>query len=211
MSNKTFANGRGIAHKGSGGMSIAFPDVCKTPTPGGPVAIPYPQIRAVDQARKEVKKVKVDGRSVATKQSNFKMSTGDDAGTHKGIVSGTMKSKVSFKTFSMDVKVQGKSAPRALNPTFHNKSNASAPFPPSPGPNVTKILDDIDNELSIYEKVLQKASSMSYPDAKKAQNDAEQKLGNLVNQLHNATAGTAQHKQTSQQVEQVVKKALKGD
>ncbi len=39
-----FANNRGISHKGSGGKSIAFPDVCKTPTPGGPVPIPYPNI-----------------------------------------------------------------------------------------------------------------------------------------------------------------------
>jgi len=37
----TFANSRGIAHKGSGGISTVFPDVSKTPSPGGPVPIPY--------------------------------------------------------------------------------------------------------------------------------------------------------------------------
>lgn len=35
MSQSTFVNGRGIAHKGSGGMSAVFPDVCKTPDFGG--------------------------------------------------------------------------------------------------------------------------------------------------------------------------------
>lgn len=35
------ANGRTILHKGHGAThSSAVPDVCKTPTPGGPVPIP---------------------------------------------------------------------------------------------------------------------------------------------------------------------------
>jgi len=34
----------GIVHKTSSGLSIAFPDVCKTPAPGGPIPIPYPNI-----------------------------------------------------------------------------------------------------------------------------------------------------------------------
>ena len=36
MGQTTFANMRGMAHKGSGGMSLVFPDVCKTPTPPAP-------------------------------------------------------------------------------------------------------------------------------------------------------------------------------
>ena len=40
----TFANYRGIAHMMSNGMSIAFPDVCQTPTGVGPIPIPYPNI-----------------------------------------------------------------------------------------------------------------------------------------------------------------------
>ena len=32
----------GIVHKTSSGLMIGFPDVCKTPAPGGPVPIPYP-------------------------------------------------------------------------------------------------------------------------------------------------------------------------
>ena len=45
MGQTTFANSRGIAHKGSGGLSIAFPDVCKTPAPPAPpIPIPYPNI-----------------------------------------------------------------------------------------------------------------------------------------------------------------------
>ena len=35
-------NGRTVVHGGSGGTTIIFPDVCKTPSPGGPIPIPYP-------------------------------------------------------------------------------------------------------------------------------------------------------------------------
>ncbi len=33
-----------VVHKTSGGMAIAFPDVCLTPTSGSPIPIPYPNI-----------------------------------------------------------------------------------------------------------------------------------------------------------------------
>jgi hypothetical protein len=36
MAQATFVNLRGVAHKGSGGMSVVFPDVCKTPAPPRP-------------------------------------------------------------------------------------------------------------------------------------------------------------------------------
>ena len=41
------ANLLSVVHKTSSGMSIVFPDVCKTPTPGGPVPTPYPNIGMV--------------------------------------------------------------------------------------------------------------------------------------------------------------------
>ena len=49
-----FANGRGVVHKGSGGMSTVFPDVCKTPAPPAPpIPIPYPNIgKAADTSRR---------------------------------------------------------------------------------------------------------------------------------------------------------------
>ncbi len=41
----TVHNIAGFAHKTSGGMSMVFPDVCKTPAPPAPpVPIPYPNI-----------------------------------------------------------------------------------------------------------------------------------------------------------------------
>ena len=54
MGQTVFANSRGVAHKGSSGITIAFPDVCKTPDPTRETfTIPYPNIatraRAIQQ------------------------------------------------------------------------------------------------------------------------------------------------------------------
>jgi len=33
-----------VVHKSSSGITIAFPDVCSTPSSGSPIPIPYPNI-----------------------------------------------------------------------------------------------------------------------------------------------------------------------
>ena len=41
-----------VVHASSNGITIAFPDVCKTPAPAGPIPIPYPNIaKSSDTAR----------------------------------------------------------------------------------------------------------------------------------------------------------------
>jgi len=46
------ANQLSVVHKSPNGVTIAFPDVCKTPSPGGPVPIPYPNIaKSVDTSK----------------------------------------------------------------------------------------------------------------------------------------------------------------
>lgn len=71
------ANQVSAVHKSSTGISIAFPDVCKTPSAPGPVPIPYPNFATKAVA---AQKVKLQGGTVATKGAVFK-STGDEAGT----------------------------------------------------------------------------------------------------------------------------------
>ena len=51
-------NNLSVVHKSSNGVTIAFPDVCKTPTPGGPVPIPYPNIAQSSDTAKGSKGVK---------------------------------------------------------------------------------------------------------------------------------------------------------
>jgi len=123
MSQTTFANSRGIAHKGSGGMSIVFPDVCKTPTPGGPIPIPYPNIGRAADTSKGPKKVKTDGKMPMVKGAKYSKSTGDEPGTLGGVISGTNRNKCEFLVYSFDVKFEGKNVCRLGDQLWHNKKN----------------------------------------------------------------------------------------
>jgi len=123
MGQTTFANSRGIAHKGSGGMSIVFPDVCKTPSPAGPIPIPYPNIGKSSDATNGPKKVKTDGQMPMVKGAKYSMSTGDEAGSAGGVLSSTTKGECEFMLYSFDVKFEGKNVCRMGDPLFHNKKN----------------------------------------------------------------------------------------
>ena len=124
-----------VVHKSSMGVSIAFPDVCKTPAPPAPfVPIPYPNIAMSSDTAKGTKKVKCDGNPVCIKDSNFKMSTGDEAGSAGGgIISSKIKGKAEFVMFSFDVMFEGKNVARAFDIMLHNDKN-TPPFPVLQGP-----------------------------------------------------------------------------
>ena len=118
-----------VVHKSSNGVTTAFPDVCKTPSPGGPVPIPYPNVAMSSDTAGGSKKVKMDGNPVCTKASNFRMSTGDEAGSAGGgVVSNKIKGKAEFVMFSFDVKVEGNNVARAMDLMLHNDKN-TPPFP----------------------------------------------------------------------------------
>jgi hypothetical protein len=123
MGQTTFANSRGIAHKGSGGMSTVFPDVCKTPTPGGPVPIPYPNIGKASDTSKGPKKVTTDGKMPMVKGAKYSTSTGDEPGSAGGVISGVNKGECEFMMYSFDVKFEGKNVCRLGDPLWHNKKN----------------------------------------------------------------------------------------
>ena len=123
MGQTTFANSRGIAHKGSGGLSTVFPDVCKTPSPAGPVPIPYPNIGMSSDTSKGPKKVKTDGKMPMVKGATYSMTSGDEAGVAGGVVSSKVKGVAEYMMYSFDVKFEGKNVCRMGDPLFHNKKN----------------------------------------------------------------------------------------
>jgi hypothetical protein len=123
MGQTTFANSRGIAHKGSGGMSMVFPDVCKTPSPGGPVPIPYPNIGKASDTSKGPKKVTTDGKMPMVKGAKYSTSTGDEPGSAGGVISGVNKGECEFMMYSFDVKFEGRNVCRLGDPLWHNKKN----------------------------------------------------------------------------------------
>src|SRR3954468_16951472 len=100
----TVHNIQGFAHKGSSGMSPVFPDVCKTPTPAGPVPIPYPNIGTSSMTSGGPASVKVDGQMPMVEGAKYSTTSGDEAGSAGGVVSGTIKGEAEYMLYSFDVK-----------------------------------------------------------------------------------------------------------
>ena len=139
-------NNLSVVHADSSGITTAFPDVCKTPSPAGPIPIPYPNIAKSSDTADGTTKVKCDGNPACVKDSNFSMSTGDEAGSAGGgVVSNKIKGKAEFVMFSMDVKFEGKSVCRAFDIMLHNDKN-TPPFPVLQGP-VVAVAQDKENCL----------------------------------------------------------------
>jgi len=123
MAQTTFSNGRGIAHKGSGGKSTVFPDVCLTPIGKAVVPIPYANTGVSADTVKGPKSVKTDGVMPMVKAALYSKSTGDEPGTRKGVASGTIKDVCEFMMYSFDVKFEGRNVCRLADPLWHNKKN----------------------------------------------------------------------------------------
>ena len=127
-------NNLSVVHAGSNGVTIAFPDVCKTPAPPAPpIPIPYPNIAKSSDTAQGSSTVTCDGNPVCVKDSNFMMSTGDEAGALFGVASNKIKGKAEFVNFSFDVQIDGKNVPRALDLMLHNDKN-TPPVPLIQGP-----------------------------------------------------------------------------
>jgi hypothetical protein len=122
-------NNLSVVHAGSKGVSHNFADVCKTPSPAGPIPIPYPNIAKSSDTADGAATVKCDGNPTCVKDSNFSTSTGDEGGSAGGgVASSKIKGKAEFVNVSFDVKFEGKGVARAFDPMLHNDKNT----PPSP-------------------------------------------------------------------------------
>lgn len=134
MATSVGVNKLSIVNEDSNGTSIAFPDVCQTPAPPAPpIPIPYPNIAKSSDTAQGTKNVKVDGKPVCVKDSNFSTSTGDEAGSVGGVASAKTKGKAEFVNFSFDVQFEGKNVPRSFDLMLHNDKN-TPPFPVLQGP-----------------------------------------------------------------------------
>ena len=102
---------------------FCFPDVCKTPTPAGPVPIPYPNQVMTTLANPPTTKVLVDGAPAVVKSSKIPMSNGDTAGTAGGVVSSSIMGECQFISASFKVKFEGKPVVRLTDSAKSNKGN----------------------------------------------------------------------------------------
>ena len=78
------ANKLSLVHKSShlGAAVYAFPDVCVTPSPGGPVPLPYPNMSGSGQQTTTAAKTKPAGSLTAG--GAYSVSRGDQAGSAGG-------------------------------------------------------------------------------------------------------------------------------
>lgn len=125
MGTGVYANGRGVASGTSGGQSVVFPDVCKTPTPGGPAPVPYPNLGRSADASKGPKSVRIAGATPMVKGAQYSRTSGDEAGTLGGAISGSSMGPAEFTAYSFDVRFEGRNVCRLGDPMFHNKRNAA--------------------------------------------------------------------------------------
>lgn len=124
MPSHVTVNSLGLTYKSTIGISTAtIPDVCKTPTPGGPVPIPYPNFAQQSSLDKGTTTVKAKGKMIAIKGSEYSMSFGDEPGTVGGVTSNTFKKETAWITYSFDVKMDGQNACRHTDKKFHNHKN----------------------------------------------------------------------------------------
>ncbi len=57
------------------------------------------------------------------KGAQYRVSTGDEAGSLGGVLSSSVKGPCEFMNYSFDVKMEGRSVCRLGDPLFHNKKN----------------------------------------------------------------------------------------
>lgn len=117
-------NGLSAVHQGSNGVAMAtVPDVCNTPSAGGPIPIPYPNIAMSSDLVSGTTTVMIDGCSAAIQGCKFIKSTGDEAGVAGGVASGVFAMEATFLSFSPTVTLDGQPACRLTDKMLMNKGN----------------------------------------------------------------------------------------
>ncbi len=106
------------------GLDLAFPDVCLTPTPGGPVPIPYPNTAAGPTAIPNVPHVLFANAPAHNLGTVIPMTQGDNAGVGTGVASGTVMGPSRHVTGATTALVGGMPATRMTSVTMQNSTNA---------------------------------------------------------------------------------------
>ena len=120
MANQVFANGLEIACKAAAGLSpAAFPDPCFSP-----YLIPYPNTTFAKDLANASTTVFITNKPIALKdKSFFATSTGNEPATNnyaKGLKTQVITGKAYFRSWSMDVFVEGYNVCRHTDDMTHN-------------------------------------------------------------------------------------------
>jgi hypothetical protein len=130
-----------VATKG-GGNCFAFPDVCNVPAPPAPpIPTPFPNTAQLQQAIPPTcaQKVLIQNQPVATMKTKIPMTSGDEAGSLGGIMSGMIKGPARFTKGSTKVKAEGQPVIFQTCMSAHNGVNANAPMGVQTTPSQNKV------------------------------------------------------------------------
>lgn len=125
MSLTVFANNRSIVHKASETYNTVYPDVCLTPSSNGPMPVPYSNLGHSRDTSNGPTTVKIAGAMPVTSVARYSRTSGDEPGTHGGVVSGVNRDEAQFVSYSFDVKFEGKGVGRLGDTLLHNRKNTT--------------------------------------------------------------------------------------
>lgn len=155
MGKNVYANGKEVVAKQSDCKVVAaMPDVCLSPPPppAGPTPLPYPNSSFAKDLREGSKDVAIGGGAVALQDKSYYKTSplGDEASTKNfgaNIIDHANSGKTYNAAYSMDVRVEGKGVPRAMDMATSNHQTAQPPGNPM-GVNVGGVVhaDDEDDE-----------------------------------------------------------------
>jgi Domain of unknown function (DUF4150) len=124
-----------------GGQCAAFPDVCKVPAPPAPfVPTPFPNMAQCSGASGTSSKVKIVGKPSIHKSSEIGRSSGDEAGTLKGMISQVNMDKTQYRMGSVKVKVEGKALVTVTKMCGQNGTSSNSPPGAQVAPSQTKVI-----------------------------------------------------------------------
>ncbi|MBP7483749.1 MAG: DUF4150 domain-containing protein [Aquabacterium sp.] len=119
------------------GMDTGFPDVCLTPTPAGPVPMPYPNMAMGPMGVPAAYKVLFMATPAHNMGTTVPLTNGDNAGVAMGVASGMVMGPSRHLTASFTTLVGGMPATRLSSMSLQNSTNC-------PGcrvvPSQTKVL-----------------------------------------------------------------------
>ena len=105
------------------GTDMGFPDVCLTPTPAGPIPIPYPNIAMGPTAIPNCPTILIMGMPAHNLGTTIPMTNGDNAGVNMGVASGTVMGPSRHLTGAFTVLFQGMPATRLTSMSLQNSTN----------------------------------------------------------------------------------------
>ena len=104
------------------GQCLGSPDVCKKPTPNGPIPLPFPNKADCPTAQSSScsAKVLISNQKTFNLKTKIPQSQGDQDGSLGGVVSNKMMGEVSYIQGSTSVYIQGAPAVFQNSLTLHN-------------------------------------------------------------------------------------------